>query len=84
MDLIPQNNKAEISFIISELKKKKEIGKYLLKSITEIVHNQGIAMFEAKAYSNNKEVLSLFRDSGYKVSYYCLDVLQKDSCNVLM
>lgn len=82
--LIPKSNRAEISFIISDLWLKKGVVKYLLKIITEIANKHGIAGFEAKMYSNNKEMLSLFCDSGYKVSYHCLDVLQQDSGNVMM
>ena len=82
--LIPKSKRAEISFIISDLWKEKRVGRYLLKIITEIANKHGIVGFEAKVYSNNKEILSLFCDSGYKVSYHCLDVLQQDSCNVMM
>lgn len=82
--LLPQSKKAELSFITGDLLDGKNVGKYLIKIITEIADKLKVTELEARVYSNNKEMLSLFYDLGYKVTYHSLDVLEQDSCNVMM
>jgi len=61
-------NRAEVSFLVRDDWQAKGIGTYLLEIITEIAKKRGIAGFEASVLAKNNAMLSVFYNSGYKIS----------------
>ena len=64
----PATNRAEVSFLVRDDWQAKGIGTHLLEILTDIAKKQGIAGFEASVLANNMHMLSIFYNSGYKIS----------------
>ncbi len=61
-------NRAEVSFLVRDDWQSKGIGTYLLEMMTDIAKKRGITGFEASVLAKNHHMLSVFYNSGYKVS----------------
>jgi acyl-CoA hydrolase/GNAT superfamily N-acetyltransferase len=61
-------NKAEVSFLVRDDWQGKGIGTHLLEILTGIARKRGIAGFDAKVRAQNQLMLSIFYNSGYKIT----------------
>ncbi len=66
--LDPKTSSAEVAFIVHDEWQQKGMGTYLLDYITKIAKNRGVKRFYAKVLPNNKAMLSIFYNSGYKIN----------------
>ncbi|MBD3344439.1 MAG: GNAT family N-acetyltransferase [Chitinivibrionales bacterium] len=61
-------NRAEVSFMVRDDWQAKGVGTYLLDMLTEVAIARGVKGFEASVLLQNHSMLSVFHNSGYKVS----------------
>ncbi|MBD3321764.1 MAG: GNAT family N-acetyltransferase [Chitinivibrionales bacterium] len=61
-------NRAEVSFMVRDDWQAKGLGTDLLEMLTEIAIKRGIKGFEANVLVRNHSMLSVFHNSGYKIS----------------
>ncbi|MHC4212863.1 MAG: GNAT family N-acetyltransferase, partial [Planctomycetota bacterium] len=66
--LDPKTQAAEVAFIVQDEWQRKGMGTFLLDYITKIARQRGIKSFCAKVLPNNKAMLAIFHNSGYKVN----------------
>jgi len=66
--LDPQTHSAEVAFIVQDEWQQKGMGTFLLDYITQIARQRGVKRFYAKVLPNNKAMLAIFHNSGYKVN----------------
>jgi len=66
--LDPNTQTAEVAFIVQDEWQQKGMGTFLLDYITQIAKQRGVKRFCAKVLPANKPMLSIFHNSGYKVS----------------
>jgi acyl-CoA hydrolase len=66
--LIPETNTAEVSFLVRDDWQSRGIGTELLSILTDIAQQRGIEGFEARVLVGNHGMLTVFYNSGYKVS----------------
>ncbi len=66
-------NKADISFVVRDDWQAKGIGTLLLEILTDIARKRGLVGFEGKVLEKNQLMLSLFYNSGYKITTKKLD-----------
>jgi acyl-CoA hydrolase len=66
--LDPKTQAAEVAFIVQDEWQQKGMGTFLLDYITRIAEQRGVKCFYAKVLPINKPMLSVFHNSGYKVS----------------
>ncbi len=66
--LDPKSQIAEIAFIVQDEWQKRGMGSYLLKYLTQIAKQRGVTRFYAKVSPNNRPMLAIFHNSGYKVN----------------
>jgi acyl-CoA hydrolase/GNAT superfamily N-acetyltransferase len=63
-----QTQAAEVSFLVHDEWQKKGMGTFLLEYIAEIARNRGIKQLYARVLPTNEAMLSIFRNSGYKIN----------------
>jgi len=61
-------NRAEVSFLVRDDWQSKGLGTHLLDTLTDIAKKRGVAGFAASVLAHNVHMLSVFYNSGYKVS----------------
>jgi acyl-CoA hydrolase/GNAT superfamily N-acetyltransferase len=71
--LNPRTNRAEVAFLVRDGWQRRNIGKFLLKHLTNIARRSGIAGFTAETLPQNKAMQTVFNNSGLKVSSKLID-----------
>ncbi|MDD5458836.1 MAG: GNAT family N-acetyltransferase [Phycisphaerae bacterium] len=66
--LDPKIQAAEVAFIVQDEWQQKGMGTLLLDYITKIAKQRGVKKFFAKVLPQNKAMLAVFHNSGYKVN----------------
>ena len=66
--LDPKTQAAEVAFLVQDEWQQKGMGTFLLEYITKIAKQRGVKRFYAKVLPNNKPMLAVFYNSGYKVN----------------
>jgi RimJ/RimL family protein N-acetyltransferase len=66
--LDPIKQSAEVAFLVQDEWQSKGMGTILLDYITQIAKSRGVKRFFAKVLPNNKPMLAIFYNSGYKVN----------------
>ena len=66
--LDPDGQSAEVAFLVQDEWQSKGMGTFLLDYITQIAKLRGVKRFYAKVLPNNKPMLAIFYNSGYKVN----------------
>ncbi len=66
--LNPANNYAEVSFLVYDEWQAKGIGTIMLEILIDIARKRGIQGLEARVLANNQLMLSVFYNSGYKIT----------------
>jgi acyl-CoA hydrolase/RimJ/RimL family protein N-acetyltransferase len=66
--LDPKMESAEVAFIVQDEWQKKGMGTFLLDYLTQIARQRGVRRFYAKVLPNNKPMLAIFHNTGYKVN----------------
>jgi acyl-CoA hydrolase/RimJ/RimL family protein N-acetyltransferase len=66
--LDPDGQSAEVAFLVQDEWQSKGMGTFLLDYITQIAKSRGVKRFYAKVLPNNKPMLAIFYNSGYKVN----------------
>ncbi len=66
--LDPKTQSAEVAFLVQDEWQSKGMGTFLLDYITQIAKSRGVKRFYAKVLPNNKPMLAIFHNSGYKVN----------------
>ncbi len=66
--LDPKTQAAEVAFIVQDEWQQKGMGTFLLDYLTQIAKKRGVKRFYAKVLPNNKAMLAIFHNSGYKVN----------------
>ncbi len=66
--LDPKTQAAEVAFLVQDEWQQKGMGTFLLDYITKIAKQRGVRRFYAKVLPNNKPMLAIFHNSGYKVN----------------
>jgi RimJ/RimL family protein N-acetyltransferase/acyl CoA:acetate/3-ketoacid CoA transferase beta subunit len=66
--LDPKTQAAEVAFIVQDEWQKKGMGTFLLEYLTQIAKKRGVRRFYAKVLPNNRAMLTVFHNSGYKVN----------------
>jgi len=66
--LDPKTMVAEIAFIVQDDWQQKGMGTFLLQYLTQIGRQRGISRFVANVLPENKAMLAVFHNSGYKVN----------------
>jgi GNAT superfamily N-acetyltransferase len=61
-------NRAELSFLVRDDWQSKGLGSDLLKILTDIALSRGITGFDANVLASNHNMLSVFYNSGYKIT----------------
>jgi acyl-CoA hydrolase len=66
--LDPKTHAAEVAFLVQDEWQQKGMGTFLLDYITKIARQRGVKRFYAKVLPNNRPMLAIFHNSGYKVN----------------
>ncbi|MBN1575578.1 MAG: GNAT family N-acetyltransferase [Chitinispirillaceae bacterium] len=66
--LNPATHHAEVSFLVRDDWQAKGLGTILLEILTDVARKRGIRGFEARVLTNNQHMLTVFYNSGYKVT----------------
>jgi GNAT superfamily N-acetyltransferase len=66
--LDPKTQAAEVAFLVQDEWQAKGMGTFLLDYITQVARKQGVKKFYAKVLADNKPMLAIFQNSGYKVN----------------
>lgn len=66
--LDPKTQAAEVAFLVQDEWQQKGMGTFLLEYVTKIARQRGVKRFYAKVLPNNKPMLAIFHNSGFKVN----------------
>ena len=66
--LDPEKQSAEVAFVVQDEWQSRGMGTLLLDYISKVATQRGVKRFIAKVLPNNKAMLSVFYNSGYKVN----------------
>lgn len=66
--LNPETQSAEVAFVVQDEWQSRGMGTFLLDYISTVATQRGVKRFFAKVLPNNKAMLSVFYNSGYKVN----------------
>jgi len=66
--LDPKTQAAEVAFVVQDEWQQKGMGTFLLDYITQVAKKRGVKRFYAKVLPDNKPMLAIFQNSGYKVN----------------
>jgi len=66
--LDPKTQAAEVAFLVQDEWQQKGMGTFLLDYITKIAKQRCVKRFYAKVLPNNRPMLAVFHNSGYKVN----------------
>ncbi len=65
--LDPKTNRAEVAFVVHDKWQRRGIGSFLFKYLASIALRNGIAGFTAETLKDNKPMLAILNNSGYKL-----------------
>jgi len=65
---LPNNQSAEVAFVIEDVYHGKGIGTKLMEWLANVAHDNGITSFEADVLAENEQMLTVFRDYGFHVT----------------
>jgi len=65
---LPKRETAEVTFVVEDEYQGKGIGTHLLEQLALIARKKDIHLFEAEVLADNKEMLRVFKDSGFLVA----------------
>jgi len=66
--LDPKTQAAEVAFVVQDEWQQKGMGTFLLDYITQVAKQRGVKRFYAKVLCDNKPMLAVFQNSGYRVN----------------
>jgi len=66
--LDPKTQAAEVAFLVQDEWQAKGMGTFLLDYITQVARQRGVKKFYAKVLADNRPMLAIFQNSGYKVN----------------
>jgi acyl-CoA hydrolase/RimJ/RimL family protein N-acetyltransferase len=66
--LDPKTLAAEVAFLVQDEWQQKGMGTFLLDYITQVARQRGVKRFYAKVLPDNRPMLAVFQNSGYKVN----------------
>jgi acyl-CoA hydrolase/RimJ/RimL family protein N-acetyltransferase len=66
--LDPKTQLAEVAFLVQDEWQQKGMGTILLDYITQVAKQRGVKRFRANVLPDNKPMLAIFQNSGYKVN----------------
>ncbi|MEJ2647332.1 MAG: GNAT family N-acetyltransferase [Sedimentisphaerales bacterium] len=66
--LDPETQSAEVAFLVQDEWQSRGMGTFLLDYISKVARQRGVKKFVAKVLPNNKAMLNVFYNSGYKVN----------------
>jgi len=66
--LDPKTQAAEVAFVVQDEWQQKGMGTFLLDYITQVAKQRGVKRFYAKVLRDNKPMLAVFQNSGYRVN----------------
>ena len=66
--LDPKTRTAEVAFIVQDEWQRKGMGSFLMDYLAQIARQRGVRSFFAKVLPQNKAMLSVFQNSGYKLN----------------
>lgn len=67
---LPQEDSAEVGFLVEETYQDRGIGTKLLEQLVATARENGISTFEADVLAENKEMIKVFTDYGFHVKRY--------------
>jgi RimJ/RimL family protein N-acetyltransferase len=65
---LPKGDAAEVAFTVEDSYQGQGIGTQLLEQLAEIARSKGITHLEAEVLAENKDMMIVFQDSGFKVA----------------
>ncbi len=65
---LPRGDAAEAAVVVEDRYQGKGIGTHLLEQLATIAREKGICLFEAEVLAENKKIMKVFKDSGFKVA----------------
>jgi RimJ/RimL family protein N-acetyltransferase len=66
--LDPKTQAAEVAFLVQDEWQQKGMGSFLLDYITQVAKQRGVQRFYAKVLPDNRPMLAIFQNSGYRVN----------------
>ncbi len=66
--LDPKTQAAEVAFLVQDEWQQKGMGTFLLDYITQVAKQRGVKRFYAKVLPDNRPMLAVFQNSGYRVN----------------
>jgi acyl-CoA hydrolase/GNAT superfamily N-acetyltransferase len=66
--LDPKTGAAEVAFIVQDEWQQKGMGTFLLAYVTQVARQRGVKTFYAKVLPQNRPMLAIFHNSGFKVN----------------
>lgn len=66
--LDPKTQAAEVAFLVQDEWQQKGMGTFLLEYITQVARQRGVKRFYAKVMPDNRSMLAIFQNSGYRVN----------------
>jgi len=66
--LDPKTQSAEVAFLVQDEWQQKGMGTFLLDYITQVAKQRGVKRFYAKVLPENRAMLAIFQNSGYRVN----------------
>jgi RimJ/RimL family protein N-acetyltransferase len=66
--LDPKTQAAEVAFLVQDEWQQKGMGTFLLDYITQVAKQRGVRRFYAKVLPDNRPMLAIFQNSGYRVN----------------
>jgi RimJ/RimL family protein N-acetyltransferase len=66
--LDPKTQAAEVAFLVQDEWQAKGMGTFLLDYITQVAKQRGVRRFYAKVLPDNRPMLAIFQNSGYRVN----------------
>jgi acyl-CoA hydrolase/RimJ/RimL family protein N-acetyltransferase len=66
--LDPKTHAAEVAFLVQDEWQQKGMGTFLLEYITTVAKQRGVKRFYAKVLPDNRPMLAIFQNSGYRVN----------------
>ncbi len=65
---LPKGDTAEVAFVVEDAHQGKGIGTHLLEQLAKIAREKGIRHFEGEVLAENRQMLQVMKDSGFKVA----------------
>jgi RimJ/RimL family protein N-acetyltransferase len=66
-DQVPETSEAEVAFVVADAEQHQGIATLLLEQLADAAWLRGITTFTAQTLADNRDMLDVFRDSGFAV-----------------